>query len=136
MGAETDEQTIPVVETTAEETPKVVEGVEEKEETNGHTENGNGTTEVRDVDETTEETNEIHKDADYENGEKVAENGHENGATKDDSNGHTENGAVKRKVEEEELAPLEPIPVSAEKIAKLTETTEEKEEVQEVEATS
>ena len=117
-------------------TPKVVEEVEEKEETNGHTENGNGTTEVKDVDETTEETNEIHKDADYENGEKVAENGHENGATKEDSNGHTENGAVKRKVEEEELAPLEPIPVSAEKIAKLTETTEEKEEVQEVEATS
>jgi len=124
------------VETTAEETPKVVEEVEEKEETNGHTENGNGTTVVKDVDETTEETNEIHKDADYENGEKVAENGHENGATKEDSNGHTENGAVKRKVEEDELAPLEPIPVSAEKIAKLTETTEEKEEVQEVEATS
>jgi len=73
--AETVEQTIPVVETTAEETPKVVEEVEEKEETNGHTENGNGTTEVKDVDETTEETNEIHKDADYENGGKLLKMG-------------------------------------------------------------
>ena len=45
-----------------------------------------------------------------------------------------ENGAAKRKVEEE--APLEPIPVSAEKIAKLTETKVDDDEVKEVEATS
>ena len=84
--------------------------------------------------ETTEEANgdeETHKDADFpKNGEaEKAENGHENGDAEKD---------LKRKVDETEdaEAALEPIPVSAEKIAKLTETTEEKEEVKEVEATS
>merc|ERR1712226_862554 len=98
-----------------EETPKVVEveetTEEKKEETNGHTENGNGTTEEK-------------------NGEEKND-GHKNG---DSENGHSENGAPKRKVEEE--AAPEPIPVSAEKIAKLTETTEEEVKEVPVEATS
>ena len=130
----------PVEVTETEETPKVVEEVKEVvEETNGHTENGKETTEVKngeDKAENGEEKNGEEKNGEDKNGEDKAENGHEkseNGHSNGDSNGHTENGTTKRKVEEDSVP--EPIPVSAEKIAKLTET-EEKVEEKEVEATT
>jgi len=123
--ADTAEQTTPVVEETKEETPKVVEETteEKKEETNGHTENGNGTTDEQNGEER------VHKDADYKT-EETAENGHKNG---DAENGDSEEKVAEKRKAEDDAAP-EPIPVSAEKIAKLTETTED--EVKEVPATS
>merc|ERR1719510_1887359 len=66
-----------------------------------------------------------------ENGESKAENGHPNGNAKE----HTESEATKRKADDAGDAALEPIPVSAEKIAKLSQT-EEKVEEKEAEVTA
>jgi hypothetical protein len=138
-----------VDETETEETPKVVEEAvvtkpdseEPKEDTNGHTENGKETTEVENGEDKTENGKDKNGEDTIEeekNGVDKAENGHEkteNGHSNGNSNGHTENGATKRKADDAGDAALEPIPVSAEKIAKLTET-EEKVEEKEVEATT
>merc|ERR1712072_1650897 len=59
-----------------------------------------------------------------ENGESKAENGQPNDNVKE----HSESEATKRKADDAGDAALEPIPVSAEKIAKLSVTEEKAEE--------
>lgn len=132
--ADTIEQTTPVVEDTkaeevpvvaeetpkadetpeVDETPKVDETTEAKAETNGHT---NGDAEQK------EETNgSLTTEAILPEPKTEAE-AKENGA-EDESDVAKE--APKRKADEGGDAPLEPIPVSAEKVAKLQEATEDK----------
>merc|ERR1712173_419946 len=121
-----------------------------KEETNGHdmkgdvvAENGdiaeNGNAESRsdeakaENDEPKGENNEPkaeNNEPKAENCESKVENGHSDDSVKE----HTESEATKRKADDAGDAALEPIPVSAEKIAKLSVTEEKVEEKAEVTA--
>merc|ERR1712108_109441 len=108
-----------------------------KEETHGHDMKGDVVAEngaKAENDEPKGENNESkaeNNEPKGENNEPKAENGEskvENGPSDDSVKEHTESEATKRKADDAGDAALEPIPVSAEKIAKLSVTEEKVEE--------